>query len=71
VYPVVLGEFGDHDDRWRPLLPDHRPEVVDGVGHRTLSRDVRTRLTAVALTTTTTTTTTTAIEDDNDNKWTK
>ena len=50
-YPVVFGELGDHDDRRRPLLPDHRPEVVDCVRHRSLSSDVRTRFTAVALNT--------------------
>jgi len=48
-YPTFLHQVGEHDDAAAVLLPDHAPEVVGGVGQRTLSRNVA-KLILVALT---------------------
>jgi len=52
-YPVLFGEFSDHNDRRRLLLPNHRPEVVDGVRHWSLSCYVDVRFATIALNNTT------------------
>ncbi len=39
-YPGSFLQFGHHDDVCAPLLPDHPPELAEGLGQRALSGDV-------------------------------
>ena len=36
THPSSLQALGEYDNVWHPLLPNHSPEVTDGVGHRAL-----------------------------------
>lgn len=40
TYPWALLQFGHHDDVSAALLPDHPPEIAEGLGQRALSGDV-------------------------------
>lgn len=39
-YPGSFLQFGHHDDVCAALLPDHPPEITEGLGQRALSGDV-------------------------------
>ncbi len=38
IHPILLHNVSKHDDTTRVLLPDHPPEILSGLGKRSLGR---------------------------------